>query len=377
MPRRIASAVGLALLASLAAAVPGAAQTAPGLTLATTLGEGFPDGERRLLVTAQGGSPSEGTRLYVHYDQLVEACPAGDPEVELGEGTWVMRSPAGAPYRRLAAGPFVEEDDILVAQGPARLCGYLVQDDEVGDPQPPVVLTGTLIAVDRDPAVGLDRPAVIATLLASRRVHRDVRSWINQGEQFDELGKGVNGPGYIRFREVTGDGRADAIVQVSAGGVGRPHAYYVVTDHGGATRVVVSVRKAFEASIRARGRTLTETIPVYAFADSTCCASRLAIRKLRWNGQSFAVVSARRLVRTRFAGPPVRIAPAPAPRPTPSPAPRPAPTPNPTPTPTPGDIYNCADFPLSDGTSAQEYFNRYPSDPSGLDGDNDGLACES
>ncbi len=44
---------------------------------------------------------------------------------------------------------------------------------------------------------------------------------------------------------------------------------------------------------------------------------------------------------------------------------------------TPGDIYNCADFPLPDGTTAQEYLYRYPSDPSNLDGDNDGLACES
>ncbi|MGE4029903.1 MAG: excalibur calcium-binding domain-containing protein [Thermoleophilia bacterium] len=39
--------------------------------------------------------------------------------------------------------------------------------------------------------------------------------------------------------------------------------------------------------------------------------------------------------------------------------------------------YNCDDFPLSDGTTAQDYLNLYPSDPSGLDGDNDGEACEN
>lgn len=38
--------------------------------------------------------------------------------------------------------------------------------------------------------------------------------------------------------------------------------------------------------------------------------------------------------------------------------------------------YNCDDFPLSDGTSAQQYLNRYPDDPSGLDRDGDGVACE-
>ena len=42
----------------------------------------------------------------------------------------------------------------------------------------------------------------------------------------------------------------------------------------------------------------------------------------------------------------------------------------------PGDIYNCGDFPLADGTTAQAYLRRYPSDPSGLDGNNDGVACE-
>jgi hypothetical protein len=44
--------------------------------------------------------------------------------------------------------------------------------------------------------------------------------------------------------------------------------------------------------------------------------------------------------------------------------------------PAPGDIYNCDDFPLSDGTTAQQYLQRYPSDPSNLDGNNDGQACE-
>jgi hypothetical protein len=44
---------------------------------------------------------------------------------------------------------------------------------------------------------------------------------------------------------------------------------------------------------------------------------------------------------------------------------------------TPGDIYDCSDFPLSNGTTAQDYLRRYPSDPSRLDGDNDGIACEN
>jgi Excalibur calcium-binding domain len=52
------------------------------------------------------------------------------------------------------------------------------------------------------------------------------------------------------------------------------------------------------------------------------------------------------------------------------PAPRPAPRPG------AQDDYNCDDFPLRDGTTAQEYLERYPGDPSGLDGDGDGIACQ-
>jgi hypothetical protein len=41
----------------------------------------------------------------------------------------------------------------------------------------------------------------------------------------------------------------------------------------------------------------------------------------------------------------------------------------------PGDIYNCSDF--STQGAAQSYLNLYPSDPSRLDADNDGIACDT
>jgi endonuclease YncB( thermonuclease family) len=56
--------------------------------------------------------------------------------------------------------------------------------------------------------------------------------------------------------------------------------------------------------------------------------------------------------------------------------PRPTSPTRPGASPVPGDIYNCGDFPLSDGTTAAEYLRRYPSDPSRLDSDGDGRACE-
>lgn len=41
------------------------------------------------------------------------------------------------------------------------------------------------------------------------------------------------------------------------------------------------------------------------------------------------------------------------------------------------DAYNCDDFPLPDGTTAQDDLRRYPSDPSGVDSNNDGVARET
>jgi hypothetical protein len=37
--------------------------------------------------------------------------------------------------------------------------------------------------------------------------------------------------------------------------------------------------------------------------------------------------------------------------------------------------YNCSDFPNQH--TAQQYYDKYPGDPSHLDGDHDGIACES
>lgn len=64
-----------------------------------------------------------------------------------------------------------------------------------------------------------------------------------------------------------------------------------------------------------------------------------------------------------------------APRPARAAPTRPTAPARPTPA-APGDIFNCDDFPLPDGTTANEYLRRYPSDPSRLDGDGDGRACE-
>lgn len=77
----------------------------------------------------------------------------------------------------------------------------------------------------------------------------------------------------------------------------------------------------------------------------------------------------------------------PASTPTPTPAPTPTPEPTPTATPTedtvetpppsgpPSDPYDCSDFDTH--AQAQAVLDENPDDPSGLDGDGNGIACES
>jgi len=84
--------------------------------------------------------------------------------------------------------------------------------------------------------------------------------------------------------------------------------------------------------------------------------------------------------------------PLPTPMPTSTPLPTPTPTETPSPTPLPptevpptstpgagwdcnGDLYNCGDF--STCEEVKSYFRACPGDPSRLDGDKDGIPCES
>lgn len=86
-------------------------------------------------------------------------------------------------------------------------------------------------------------------------------------------------------------------------------------------------------------------------------------------------------VRTERSGttsPPVPVPGAEVPEPPPAPEPAPAPEPEPAPAP-PGDLpegdLDCADFATQE--EAQAVLDADPSDPHGLDGEGDGIACES
>jgi len=141
----------------------------------------------------------------------------------------------------------------------------------------------------------LNRARVLKVLLASPRVPRDVKAMIRRGEN----GEVAAGLAVLRLADWTGDRRPEGIAEISAGGAGRTHAYYVVSDHGGLARVVAGNRYAFNVSLTRRGRGFVERIPRYADADPLCCASRWALRTFRWSGARFLPIGPVRVLRRR------------------------------------------------------------------------------
>ncbi len=144
------------------------------------------------------------------------------------------------------------------------------------------------------PRPRLTRTRVIAVLLGSGRVPNDVKAMIRRGEDGDPAA-GV----LLRLADWTGDGRPEGVAEVSAGGAGRTHAYYIVSDHGGRSRIVAGNAAAFNVSLVRRGRGFTERIPRYSRTDPLCCARRTAVRTFRWNGARFVQVGRTRIIRRR------------------------------------------------------------------------------
>jgi hypothetical protein len=286
----VVSASVLTLAGAATAQSPGLPSSSVALSVSVEPPTGAPN--RTLALTASGEAEIADALLYVSWDTRRSRCPAVLEDLP-NEGGWALVDPLAGVYR-VGAGGFSVNGTLSIPPGFIRFCTYLTDEFDV-----PLATHQTQRLIPADPAAPLTRPVVIDSLLRSPRVHREVKGWIRQGERNDEPGLGLNGPGYIRFADVTGDGRADAIAQPSAGGAGRVHAYYIVTNHGGAVRVVAAARRAFNATIQPRGRGYREIIPRYAARDGLCCASTRSVRVLRWNGTRFVQVS-RRIVRTRY-----------------------------------------------------------------------------
>ncbi|MEA2247141.1 MAG: hypothetical protein QOH46_1670 [Solirubrobacteraceae bacterium] len=88
------------------------------------------------------------------------------------------------------------------------------------------------------------------------------------------------------FADLTGDGRADAVVGVQTPGAAGVIAVYALTSHGnadGALRVVLRSQALYRASARVNGAVLTVAQPRWARGDDLCCPTARAERDYVWD----------------------------------------------------------------------------------------------
>src|SRR5688500_9984836 len=90
----------------------------------------------------------------------------------------------------------------------------------------------------------------------------------------------------VTFRDLTGDGKADAVVRVHSGGAAAVVAVYVFsTDSGrrhGPLQVVFGSQELLQAETRVRDGVLRYRSARPQPGDEVCCPSRLAESRLRW-----------------------------------------------------------------------------------------------
>ena len=131
-------------------------------------------------------------------------------------------------------------------------------------------------------------------LLDDKSTSDEVKTLLRRGDAFVDRA--------VRFKELTGDERADAVVRVQTGGAAGTIALYVFstdTGHGkGSPLTVVFRSQSLErAETRIRDGVLRYRTARYAPGDERCCPAAMAESRLRWREAKhrFQVVE-RRLV---------------------------------------------------------------------------------
>ena len=133
-------------------------------------------------------------------------------------------------------------------------------------------------------------------LLADKGTSDEIVSMLRSGEAFVDRS--------VRFKELTGDKRADAVVRVQTGGAAGTIALYVFSTDTGKGKaserplgVVFRTESLERAQTRIRDGVLRYRTARYAPGDQVCCPAAEAESRLRWRERKhrFRVVE-RRLV---------------------------------------------------------------------------------
>ena len=119
-------------------------------------------------------------------------------------------------------------------------------------------------------------------LLADDATSKDVKSMLRSGRGFVEP--------HPAFADVTGDGKADALVRVMTGGGAGAVAVYVLSTDGSKSsnlRVIMRNQRLYRATVKVNdAHNLVVRVPVYAAGDALCCPSRARDRTYAWNAKA-------------------------------------------------------------------------------------------
>lgn len=120
------------------------------------------------------------------------------------------------------------------------------------------------------------------TLLDDAHTNKDVKSMLRSGRGFVEP--------HPVFDDVTGDGKADALVRVMTGGAAGAVAVYALSTDGTTSsnlRVVMRNQRLYRATLRVNSaHNLVVRVPVYAAGDTLCCPSRARDRTYAWDAKA-------------------------------------------------------------------------------------------
>ena len=112
----------------------------------------------------------------------------------------------------------------------------------------------------------------------------------------------------VRFKDLTGDGRSDAVVRVASGGSAGDVAFYVFsTARGGKLRAVYRKQSLYRVQVAVHGTKVVYRVPRWAAGDEPCCPAKVFERTIQWSkkGRRFGTVATREIPRARLpASPP-------------------------------------------------------------------------
>jgi hypothetical protein len=91
-----------------------------------------------------------------------------------------------------------------------------------------------------------------------------------------------------QYGDLTGDGKADAVVRVDSGGAEGSVALYVFTaegSSGGKLRIAYRNQQLNRVTVKIANATLTLSAPLWAKGDDVCCPKKLRLRDYVWNAK--------------------------------------------------------------------------------------------